>query len=625
MQHSDQDQRSLGIEDTSITVEFLRARLLAERSVSKSARQRADELAERVAELEEQLRIVSLQRKKAEKATVDVLAILEAHGMSDMSDSFYWSSDQEETPRGQKVRGSGSKKAEGSVNSIERSEPEKFSASELEPSSMPGRSLSWKGRRDPSRSVEKSKDSPIRRRSSFASASSSSKHRLGKSCRQIKRREQRLEAAKFGDDSSAKADSQNDGGESEAGMETSRVDSGLQEQNESLEAAVLSHSGDEFGAEREMERALEHQAQLIGQYKDMEKAQREWEEKYRENNSSTAESCDPGNHSDITDEREEMKSQSPYSHQSVTIRPEDSTLKLPSTCNGFSETHASHEFVETSRGDKKADFQVQEGPISSPPCDPMEQKSSALASDGPSKQETPEKILAQGSETSGKQMEPHALVPHQTSDRVGSLLDTLQQAKSLLQKEITQVPPVGFGGAGKAIEPSFRDPGPTYKANIPRGCPGLFRLPTDFMPEPTRGNFPFFSSSSGLSSRSSLTGYFPDNRALLGSDDRFAVGRCIDSRPMSLSLDDRFLSNQFMDFASRTIPPNPRLDPQLNSVAPTSYTSYPQYPSYPNLVPRQPSNGGYFPRLDSNMASAVPPSDDFHFRGDISGSKMMYR
>lgn len=33
-----------------------------------------------------------------------------------------------------------------------------------------------------------------------------------------------------------------------------------------------------------MERALQQKAQLIGQYEAEEKAQREWEEKYRENN-----------------------------------------------------------------------------------------------------------------------------------------------------------------------------------------------------------------------------------------------------------------------------------------------------------------------------------------------------
>lgn len=41
------------------------------------------------------------------------------------------------------------------------------------------------------------------------------------------------------------------------------------------------------GSDGDMEKALEHQAQLIGQYEAMEKAQREWEEKFRENSSST--------------------------------------------------------------------------------------------------------------------------------------------------------------------------------------------------------------------------------------------------------------------------------------------------------------------------------------------------
>lgn len=41
-----------------------------------------------------------------------------------------------------------------------------------------------------------------------------------------------------------------------------------------------------YDGEKNMEEALEHQAQLIGRYEAMERAQREWEEKFRENNSS---------------------------------------------------------------------------------------------------------------------------------------------------------------------------------------------------------------------------------------------------------------------------------------------------------------------------------------------------
>ena len=53
------------------------------------------------------------------------------------------------------------------------------------------------------------------------------------------------------------------------------------------DATGSNHHLNRNGRDRDMERALEHQAQLIGQYEAEEKAQREWEEKFRENNSST--------------------------------------------------------------------------------------------------------------------------------------------------------------------------------------------------------------------------------------------------------------------------------------------------------------------------------------------------
>lgn len=49
-------------------------------------------------------------------------------------------------------------------------------------------------------------------------------------------------------------------------------------------------NGHYFGVlekDKDMESALLHQAQLIGRYEEEEKAQREWEERFRENNSGT--------------------------------------------------------------------------------------------------------------------------------------------------------------------------------------------------------------------------------------------------------------------------------------------------------------------------------------------------
>lgn len=135
---------------------------------------------------------MALQRKKAEKATADVLAILETHGISDVSESYYSSSDQEVTPRKLKVCNDSNKGGESSVNSKQLgNESEEFSGSEFD-SAASGRNLSWKGRKDSSRSHGKYKDTSMRKRTSLATMSSSSKHRPGKSCRQIRHKDQRF-------------------------------------------------------------------------------------------------------------------------------------------------------------------------------------------------------------------------------------------------------------------------------------------------------------------------------------------------------------------------------------------------------------------------------------------------
>ncbi|KAK4385535.1 hypothetical protein Sango_2677500 [Sesamum angolense] len=56
---------------------------------------------------------------------------------------------------------------------------------------------------------------------------------------------------------------------------------------------VYEHSFTEHERNEDMESALQHQAQLIGRYEEEEKAQREWEEKFRENNSGTQKSLPP--------------------------------------------------------------------------------------------------------------------------------------------------------------------------------------------------------------------------------------------------------------------------------------------------------------------------------------------
>lgn len=134
---------------------------------------------------------MSLQRKKAEKATVDVLAILENHGRSDFSEPFDSSSDQEETSSDFKNEKNHVEETSEHVK-VRESDAEGFSGSEFESSSVNGRSLSWKSSKNSSSRFldKKYMDASRRRRNSFTSTGSSPR-RVGKSCRQIRYKEHR--------------------------------------------------------------------------------------------------------------------------------------------------------------------------------------------------------------------------------------------------------------------------------------------------------------------------------------------------------------------------------------------------------------------------------------------------
>lgn len=145
-------------------------------------------------ELEEQLKIVSLQRKKAEKATAAVLSILENNGRSDASEEFDSGSDQEAIFADSKCAESADNRDERKPTSSNVKEKENdadtFSSSEIVSSPSTGRSLSWKsGNNHSLQSFDRKKysDSAWRRSSSFASTGSSSPRRSGKSCRRIRR------------------------------------------------------------------------------------------------------------------------------------------------------------------------------------------------------------------------------------------------------------------------------------------------------------------------------------------------------------------------------------------------------------------------------------------------------
>ncbi|KAK6156306.1 hypothetical protein DH2020_010554 [Rehmannia glutinosa] len=638
-------------ESNAMTIEFLRARLLSERSVSKTARQRADELAKKVAELEKQLKFVSLQRKKAEKATADVLAILENHGISDVSEEFDSCSDQEESPHDFKARnGSSTSKVTSSSVKLRKNETEAYSSSEVESSPSTGRSLSWRSSKDSQHALEKKNymDS-VRRRASFGSNSLSAR-RVGKSCRRIRHRDTR-----------SMEDSQNDGTEKAAcsgdafnGSDGEHVALREYENGKNqLESSTLRSNSetqkmdgryfDVHERDDDMESALQHQAQLIGQYEEEEKAQREWEEKFRENNSGTQcafsylskndkkgrsfaiglkavmrvggsktgfqprgvgvvglchtyspsvaeDSCDPGNHSDVTEERYEMKSPelsraagtSNSDNQETkqeqvdacfSEKPETSKRSLQNENIISCESSASEFSFPMSREKNNQEFlgiqhnasqyrsqqfppMVQTTTQSSTKISPYEEKSTALST--PPKISLPLEL---------------AVVPQ---DNLGSVLEALKRAKSSLNQKLNNSPPTAGRASGSVFQPSNNETNKTDSFQIP------------FLSEP-------FDSRSAFSSDLFLTDpYRPFTPERPFSQPRLSEG------PSS--------SNRMN-----------RLDSYTNPVLPSVKDSY---PFLPDVTLRVPLNEGGASRNFPSSERGLPPvmrlsSYDEHVRPDM--------
>ncbi|KAL2548948.1 hypothetical protein Fot_10478 [Forsythia ovata] len=654
--NEDQEQReNNSMEDPkAMTIEFLRARLLSERSVSKTARQRADELARRVAELEEQLKFVSLQRKKAEMATAEVLAILEDHGISDVSEGFDSSSDQEETLCESNSHNDTPKGNEASTNiKVKRNDTEAYSSSEIESSPSTGRSLSWKSGKDLQYSLERKKYMDLaRRRASFASTGSSTR-RVGKSCRRIRDRETRSATEESQNDVHVKATYCSD-------IEPRKSPEHDKEKNllenppvvlENHRQETNGHYVSGHGADNDMERALQHQAQLIGKYEEEEKAQREWEEKFRENNSYTLDSCDPGNHSDVTEEQDELKApEPPYTagatstgNQETKSEPveayfdeEPQTSKsLPSIpdanmanlsdqrCSGMITFESSAPDFSRPMSIGNSDQQFS-GNHHDAPLHSFHQCLPSCTSSYPST-----KI---SSSHAGNSMPMYvssgipsscdlAVMPQDTFTDLGSVLEKLQQAKLSLKQNLNSLPLVPQGTSGNVIESSCHETNTVDKFKIPLAYPGLFRLPTDNEFEAiNRGNRPGIGTQLGFTKISSE-----------GAGERFFSNPFVESR--SAFVGDQFLSVPPSPFTE--IRPGvsmqgplsqPRLsagppssdgmnyrNPHMNMALPSSSNDF--YPFLPDFTLRLPSSEGISRTFPSSELE-VPPVTRFAFYDD---------
>uniref|UniRef100_A0A6N2LQK7 Uncharacterized protein n=1 Tax=Salix viminalis TaxID=40686 RepID=A0A6N2LQK7_SALVM len=610
---------------------------------------------------------------KAEKATEDVLAILESNGISDDSEMSGSSSDQD-TPCESEVGKKTSKQEENSVNlKVTKYKLEEHSGSDHDFSSSQGRNLSWKGRKHSPCSLEKCKDPSLRRRRSFLSTISSPKHHQGKSCRQTRNKESRLTTEAFRT-SPNKVDSPENGvattpevfpncSESEfGGIENGEkkalhpISDGLQNGQHAVSNELEDNV---YGSDRDMEKALEDQARLIDRYEAMEKAQREWEDKFRENNGSTPDSYYPGNHSDVTEEGCEIKAR--VQHHTGTVAAQSNRAKsevkkasniqpngilAPSHVNigelqewkssttPTSESRA-QDFAFHAEKEKQNEESLGNNYHPSPHSShhhPLSQSShdspgSQSATSFPSNTDSG---FSKG-QVSGRQNEQlYALVPHRASNELGGVLDALKLARQSLQQKISTLPLTEGGSIRNSVGPSLPPPKPGDKVDIPLGNAGLFRLPSDFLVEGSPGTNLLSSNA-----RLSLGNYCPDGGVPAAASNRFPdggvpasasnrfVSRSYSATGSRFPTEDQFLASQDVEGGSRISSQRPFSYPYLDTVSPPSARySYPTNPSYPDQMPRLPSREP--PSFLPGMTAGVPPADHFSF-SDYHIRPNMYR
>ncbi|XP_042068245.1 uncharacterized protein LOC121811452 isoform X2 [Salvia splendens] len=391
---------------------------------------------------------------------------------------------------------------------------EAYTSSEIESSPSTGRSLSWKSTRDSQHSVEKKKHiDPVRRRACFSSNGSSS--RSGKSCRRIRRRHTRSveELQNDGTEKTthSKGSSNGSDGEAIASPETSGYANGENPPEKTVSGksnGTQKVNGHHFGVpekDKDMESALLHQAQLICRYEEEENAQREWEEKFRENNNGTQDSCDPGIHSDVTEERYETKSLEPPG-AAATLDSDDQEVKQQAAeppQNSKGSPPAADDEKGSLRDDKHntsiAAPESSASEFSFPKTEKSLEDFSGRAADEASRHRSRQYMSTE--QVPEKTSQPYAgknvplsgasssfdlaVVPQETSTSLGSVLEALQRAKLSLNEKLSSSHQVAERMSGRVIQPPNAYTNTMNGFQIPFATPGLFRLPTDYQFEPT--------------------------------------------------------------------------------------------------------------------------------------------
>lgn len=175
----------------------------------------------------------------------------------------------------------------------------------------------------------------------------------------------------------------------------------------------------------------------------------------------------------------------------------------------------------------------------------------------------------------------YALVPHEPP-ALNGVLEALKQAKLSLAKKINKLPSVEGESIGKSIG-TLSVPNVGDRLEVPIGCAGLFRLPTDFAAEAS-SQASFLSSSS--QSRSAT--HYPGEGGALSANPQIFPSHEREDR--SSFLRDNRLRNSRYGFPTDHFPENGwnnpgqgqryRFDRSFDAIQPSPHVVH-QYPPPP--------------------------------------------
>lgn len=218
---------------------------------------------------------------------------------------------------------------------------------------------------------------------------------------------------------------------------------------------------------------------------------------------------------------------------------------------------------------------------------------------------------------SGRRNDLYALVPHNPPHALGGVLDALKNAKLSLQQKMNGLQLAEGTSIDKAIAPSVPATGAGDRMEVPIGCAGLFRLPTDFAVEEATAR----TNLLGRGSQIPLSKFYPDKGLAVTVTDQFINAPYMETRSSTFSTSDRFLRSHSVESdlrVSSTL--NSSFDPYLDTGLSSfnrynnNYPTYPSYPTFPELMPQIPPNG-VFSRHHSSRHFGNP-ADQLSFYND---------